>query len=60
MAARRIPRAGSLRRAVYDAMHARWCGPDCPPSCQAWSPDLAEQQAAIHAVQQYYDQRGGS
>lgn len=44
------PKAGTLRRAVFEAMHARWCGPECPPSCREWHPDQVEQDAAIAAV----------
>lgn len=56
------PRAGTVGRAVWDAMHARWCGPKCEPSCKEWKPDLAEQQAAIRAVRAFgraHHQSGG-
>lgn len=48
----RFPLAGTVQRAVWDAMHAVWCGPGCNvgPGCTAWHPDRREQQAAIDAV----------
>lgn len=47
------PRSGTVQRAVWDAMHATWCGPDCLPSCTQWNPSLNEQQAAIEAVRAF-------
>lgn len=53
MSAAAYPRAGTVLRAVYDAMHARWCGPDCSPSCTEWRPDTDEMKAAIAAVRAF-------
>lgn len=49
------PRAGTVQRAVWDAMHATWCGTDCPggPGCREWHPSEREQQAAIDAVRAF-------
>lgn len=47
------PRKGTVLRAVFDAEHARWCGPDCPPSCREWHPDLKAMRAGIDAVRQF-------
>jgi hypothetical protein len=53
----RTPRTGTLQRAVFDAMHAACCGPDCPPSCREWRPNKPEQDAAIAAVRRWDDER---
>lgn len=49
----KTPRAGTVKRAVFDAMHATWCGPTCPPSCREWHPTDAEIDAAIKAVRDF-------
>ena len=46
----KTPKAGTLERAVFDAMHERWCGPNCSPSCREWHPDRMEIKAAIDAT----------
>lgn len=53
MGERTLPRAGTVERAVWDAMHAVWCGPDCEPTCRQWAPNRREQIAAIAAVRAF-------
>lgn len=47
----RTPRKGSLLRRIFDAAHARWCGPECPSSCREWHPDLEELRAIARTVE---------
>jgi hypothetical protein len=49
----RTPKAGTVERAAWDAMHAVWCGPECETSCRQWHPDRREIRAAIAAVREY-------
>jgi hypothetical protein len=53
VSAERRPNSKTVRRAVWDAMHERWCGPGCDPNCTEWAPDLAAIDAAIAAVRKY-------
>lgn len=55
MARGTAPRAGTVQRAVWNAMHRTWCGPDCPngPGCRVWNPSERDQQAAIDAVRAF-------
>lgn len=47
-----LPPEGTLRRAIADASHERWCGPDhhtCPRECQGRM-DRAELDAVAEAT----------
>lgn len=56
---RSYPRAGTVERAVHDAMHAVWCGDACPngPGCTEWAPSTAQTKAAVKAVRDFDDAR---
>ena len=49
----RKPKKGTLRRAVYDASHERYCGPGCSCPCEG---DIDEKllDAILAAVRRWY------